>query len=287
MSQHSWLINRNAILATKHQKERVIAPLFEREFGVKVIVPNSFDSDHFGTFTRDIPRAGNQLAAARRKAEAVLELTGETLAIASEGAFYPHPSIPFISCNRELILLLDRTNNLEIVGETLSTKTNYNHQYVKSSSEALEFARKIGFPEHSLVVMSEPNTQKQKEIFKGINQTKTLVEIVDLMLHPKDRDTVYLETDLRAMCNPTRMQVIEEATLNLIQKITQLCPQCSCPGFDVIEIQPGLPCAWCSAPTNLVLAEIYQCQKCQFQEKKMYPNGKKNADPGNCPYCNP
>ncbi|MEO1690834.1 MAG: DUF6671 family protein [Cyanobacteria bacterium J06631_6] len=287
MTQHSWLINRNAILATKHQKEQVIAPLFAQKFGVKVIVPTNFDSDRWGTFTRDIPRVGNQLAAARRKAEAALELTGETLAIASEGAFFPHPDLPFVSCDRELVLLLDRANNLEIVGEQISTKTNHNHKYVHNSTEAWEFAQKVGFPEHSLVVMSEPHTQKQEEIFKGINQTKTLIEIVEFMLQKKVRDTVYLETDLRAMCNPTRMQVIEEATLNLIQKIARLCPQCSCPGFDLLKRQPGLPCAWCSAPTNLVLAEIYQCQKCQFQETKMYPSGKKLADPGNCSYCNP
>lgn len=108
MSQHSWLINRTAILATRHRKEQVIAPLFAQEFGVKVIVPAHFNSDYFGTFTRDIPRAGNQLTAARRKAEAVLELTGDTLALASEGAFYPHPSFPFVGCDRELVLLLDR-----------------------------------------------------------------------------------------------------------------------------------------------------------------------------------
>lgn len=107
------------------------------------------------------------------------------------------------------------------------------------------------------------------------------------MLKKNVRDTVYLETDLRAMCNPTRMQVIEQATLNLIQKIGQLCPQCFCPGFDLIERKPGLLCAWCSAPTNLVLAEIYQCQKCQFQETTMFPYGKKFAEPDNCLYCNP
>lgn len=287
MSEHPWLMNRQVILATKHQKEQVIAPLFAQKFGVKVVVPANFDSDRFGTFTRDIPRAGNQLEAARRKAQAVLELTGETLAIASEGAFYPHPSFPFVGCDRELVLLLDLANNLEIVGEKLSTKTNYNHRYIKNGTEALEFAQEVGFPEHSLVVMSDPYTHKQEEIFKGINQTKTLIQIVDSLLEKKSQDTVYLETDMRAMCNPTRMEVIAQATLNLIQKIGQLCPQCSCPGFDRIEQKPGLLCAWCHAPTNLILAEIYQCQKCQFQATKMYPQGKQFAEPGNCLYCNP
>lgn len=287
ITEHSWLINRTAVLATMHQKEQVIAPLFAQEFGVKVIIPENFNSDRFGTFTRDIPRVGNQLAAARRKAEAVLDLTGETLALASEGAFFPHPHLPFLACDRELVLLLDRVNNLEIVGEQLSTETNYNHRYVKNSVEALEFAQQIGFPEHSLVVMSNPDTHNQEEIFKGINQPETLIEIVDFLLQKNAQETVYVETDLRAMCNPTRMQVIKQATLNLIQKIAQLCPQCSCPGFDLTEQKQGLLCAWCNFPTNLVLAEIYQCQKCQFQETKMYPQGKQFAEPGYCLYCNP
>ncbi|GAB4224689.1 MAG: hypothetical protein Kow0049_00680 [Stanieria sp.] len=284
---HSWLMNRSAILATMHQKEQVIAPLFAQEFGVKVIVPENFNSDRFGTFTRDIPRAGNQLAAARRKAEAVLDLTGETLALASEGAFFPHPHLPFLACDRELVLLLDRVNDLEIVGEELSTETNYNHCYVKNSTEALEFAQKVGFPKHSLVIMSDPDTKREEEIFKGINRPENLIEIVDFLLQKNAQDKVYVETDLRAMCNPTRMQVIKKATLKLIQKIAQLCPQCGCPGFDKSQQKQGLPCAWCHAPTNLVLAEIYQCQKCQFQETKMYPQGKQFADPGYCLYCNP
>ena len=45
MSQHFWLINRTAIRATKHQKEQVIAPLFTREFGVKVIVRANFNRE--------------------------------------------------------------------------------------------------------------------------------------------------------------------------------------------------------------------------------------------------
>jgi hypothetical protein len=135
--------------------------------------------------------------------------------------------------------------------------------------------------------MSDPYTHNPEEIFKGINRKETLCEIVDSLLQNNSQNRVYLETDMRAMCNPTRMEVIKQATWNLSQKIARLCPQCSCPGFDLLERKEGLLCAWCRTPTNLVLAEIYQCQRCQFQETKMYPQGKQFADPGNCLYCNP
>ncbi len=159
MSAHFWFSDRTAVLATMHQKERVIAPILNRELGVKVIVPANFDTDRFGTFTRDIPRTGNQLEAARHKAEKVLAATGESLAIASEGFFFPHPAFPFIVCDRELVLLRDRVNNLEIVGEELSTETNYAHKSVQTIEEALEFAQKVGFPEHALVVMTDRDTR--------------------------------------------------------------------------------------------------------------------------------
>ena len=103
--------NRVAVLATMHQKELVMAPILE-ELGLKVIVPANFNTDTFGTFTREVKRPGTQIEAARIKAQKVLEITGETIAVASEGSFAPHPSLPYISSNREIVLLIDKENDL-------------------------------------------------------------------------------------------------------------------------------------------------------------------------------
>lgn len=81
--QQKAFTNRVAVLATMHQKEKVIAPLLEQELGVKVIVPQDFNTDIFGTFTREVKRLGTQIAAARLKAEKALAVTGETLAIST------------------------------------------------------------------------------------------------------------------------------------------------------------------------------------------------------------
>lgn len=73
MSQtKSWFQNRVCILATMHKKEQAIAPLLEKELEVKVVVPEAFNTDIFGTFTRDIKRLGTQLEAARLKAKKAL-----------------------------------------------------------------------------------------------------------------------------------------------------------------------------------------------------------------------
>lgn len=287
MSEQSWLKNRVAVLATMHRKEQAIAPPLKQKLNMEVIVPENFNTDRFGTFTRDIERAGTQLEAARLKAQTALEVTGETLAIASEGMFYPHPALPSVACNREIVLLLDKKHDLEIVGTEVSLETNFAHQQVKTVQAALEFAQKAGFPEHGLVVMFNKETQNQEEIFKGITDPEQLVETVEFVLKHSPQKMAHIETDMRAMYNPTRMQAIAKATENLIEKIEQICPNCGCPGFDVVERKKGLPCQLCKFPTSLIRAEIYQCQKCQFRQESLFPQGQEFADPAQCMYCNP
>ncbi|HEY9596229.1 MAG TPA: DUF6671 family protein [Cyanophyceae cyanobacterium] len=287
MQHHSLFTNRVAVLATMHQKERAIAPLLEERLGLKVIVPQDFDTDAFGTFTRDIKRPGTQLEAARLKAQKALAVTGETLAIASEGTFNPHPAFPYISLNRELVILLDQANELEIVGQEASTETNYAHQSVSTLEDAYKFADEIGFPEHGLVVMVAASSQSQDEIFKGITTKEQLQEAVSLALAKSPNGKVHLETDMRAMHNPTRMKIIEKATHDLIKKINQVCPSCSCPGFDAVERRQGLPCALCNFPTLMTLSVIYRCKKCDFTQDVLFPNGLDKADPSHCSYCNP
>ena len=63
----SCFAGRTLVVATMHGKERVIAPLLEERLGVRCVVPAGFDTDRYGTFTRDVARAGDQLEAAREK----------------------------------------------------------------------------------------------------------------------------------------------------------------------------------------------------------------------------
>jgi len=275
--------NRVGVIATMHKKEKVIAPLLEPELGVRFILPNNFNTDIFGTFTREVKRPGTQIAAAILKAEKALELTGESLAIASEGSFAPHPLIPYIYSNREIVVLLDKLNEIEIIGEEVSTETNFNHQVVENFAAAYDFAEKIGFPEHGLVVYWENSV----EMIKGITTEAKLQEALNTAFNNSSTGKVHLETDMRALYNPTRMQNIAKATLDLLTKIKSICPQCSTPGFVITQRIPGLPCEMCSMPTNLTLSVIYQCQKCSFQREELFPNGVEFAEPSQCMYCNP
>jgi ribosomal protein S27AE len=277
----SFFTERVGVIATMHQKQKVIAPLLEQKLNIKTIVPDNFNTDSFGTFTREIKRQGTQVEAARLKAESALLITNETLAFASEGTFGPHPALSYLPCNREIVLLLDKTNNLEVIGQALSTETNYNHQIVKNLEAAFNFASKVGFPEHGLIVRID-----HTEIIKGITTEKELIEAVESTLK-QSPSGIQIETDMRAMYNPTRMKNIERATRDLIKKLQQVCPNCSYPGFDVAEYKKGLPCAICHLPTSLTLAEIYQCKHCNFRQEVLFPNSVKNADTAQCMYCNP
>jgi hypothetical protein len=287
MATNSLFTGRVVVIATMHEKEKAIAPILEAELGVQCVVPNDFNTDIFGTFTRDIARPADQIATAKLKAKKALEITGETMAIASEGSFAPHPDLPFISANREIVVFIDMLNQLEIVGQEISTETNFNSQSVRTVEEAESFANKIGFPSHGLVVMLSSDSLERTEIFKGINTEEKLTEIVNFALSKSSTGKVHIETDMRALYNPTRMQNIAKATKNLIQKIHQICPNCACPGFDAIAQRRGLPCGLCNLPTSAIRSVVYQCQKCSFQQEKLFPQGVKVAYPAQCMYCNP
>jgi hypothetical protein len=274
--------DRLITIATMHHKEKVIAPIIKAEIGVRAIVPADFDSDRFGTFTRDIARMGNQLEAARQKALAALELTGGDLAIASEGVFIPYPSYPALPYNQEIVLFLDLINQLEVVSRFDSTETNFSHICVKFFRQVEGFAKQIGFPDHALVVI-----EANGEIHKGIQDIAQLKEIVEIGLQRSPDRSLHLETDMRALFNPTRMKNIERATLNLVQKLKSLCPECEFPDFAIAESKTGLPCEFCGLPTKLVKSQICKCQKCQFTQTVHFPNGQKTADPQYCQYCNP
>jgi DNA-directed RNA polymerase subunit RPC12/RpoP len=278
--------NRVGVLATMHQKQRVMAPILERELNIKVLVPDNFDTDKFGTFTREIERTGNQLEAARLKAEAAIALTGETIAFASEGTFGPHPFLPGLSLNRELVIFLDQKHDIEIIGQQFSLETNFNHKTVKNIEEAYQFSQEVGFPDHGLVVRVQTSEDGSK-IIKGITTDDQLFEAVNLALNQSQDGNAHIETDMRAHYNPTRMKNIEKATWNLIQTIHQLCPNCSWPGFEIIEKKKGLPCSLCNLPTESTLSVIYQCKKCGFSKENFFPQGMETADPTQCAYCNP
>ena len=275
--------NRTIVIATMHKKESVIAPLLVDNFNLKCIVPSEVNSDSLGTFSGEIERKEDPISTLRQKCLLALKTSKLDLAIASEGSFGAHPSLFFAQANDELVMLLDTKNNLEIVARELSTETNFAAQTIKNEAELIEFANKVQFPSHGIILRK--SEKDYTKTYKGI------INWEDLKFHfeeiKKENGTAYVETDMRALFNPTRMKNIQKATQKLIVKMKSCCPKCQTPGFDVTEAVAGLPCEWCYRPTASTLKYISTCKKCSHQRETLFPNEKEYESPEFCNHCNP
>jgi hypothetical protein len=275
--------NRKLIIATKHQKETVIAPLLEKALGVYCFVDPNFDTDTFGTFSGEVERQQDPISTVRLKCLKAMELNNCDLGIASEGSFGPHPSLFFASAGDEFIIFIDKKNNLEIIARELSLETNFNGKDIDSEAELFEFSELAKFPSHHLILKKSKTDTTDME--KGIGDATILKETFNNIL--KKHGCAYVETDMRALFNPSRMDIIEIATKKLVEKIQSTCPECHTPGFGVTNVKQGLPCELCRTPTESTLSLIYTCQKCEFEKEEIHPNGKQTENPMYCNYCNP
>ena len=276
-------IGRNLLISTNHGKEKVIGGLLQKTLGVLPIVLPNLNTDLFGTFTGEIERVDDPFTTIRRKAEWGLSQTDYDLVIASEGSFGPHPSLFFVPADDEILLFMDKKNKIEVIGREVSMETNFGYTEVKTKKELIDFAEKSLFPSHGLILSGDK--VRDNLFVKGIIEEDTLFTAFHYLLKRYKKVTV--QTDMRAMYNPSRMAVIEKACNNLLQNIESLCPVCSCPGFSVREVLTGLSCSLCGSPTNSILAHLYVCQKCTHVKKRLYPNGKEKEEPTFCDYCNP
>ncbi len=275
--------NRKLIIATKHAKERVIAPIFENKLGVKCFVDQNFDTDLLGTFSGEIQRSDDPITTVRKKCLIAMEKNNCDLGIASEGSFGTHPSIFFAKANEEILIFIDKKNSLEIIARELTTETNFNGKYIDSTSDLKIFAREMNFPSHGLIIRNEQNSNIK--ISKGIDTWEKLLS--EFKAFKKTYDKVYLETDMRAMFNPTRMKIIEKTAEKLMSKILSACPKCMTPGFSIVSAEKGLPCKYCNLPTDSTLYYLYSCKHCSHEQKEYFPRKIKFEDPMYCSICNP
>lgn len=275
--------NRRLLIATKHQKEKVIAPLFENALGVTCFISNEFDTDSLGTFSGEISRTADALTTLRKKCLLAMEKNHCDLVIASEGSFGTHPSVFFAKADDELMMLMDAKNQIEIVVRELSMETNFNSSAVTSEADLESFAQQAGFPFHGLIL--KPAADNFNKIIKGITESEELKR--HFLEIKNEYGSVYAETDMRANFNPTRMKVIEKVALKLLKAVESLCPNCQAPGFIVTKALSGLPCICCNFPTESTLSLLSTCKKCDFTNEVLFPHGKTKEDPEYCNFCNP
>ncbi len=273
-----------AALGTMHGKAAAIAPPLAR-LGITLVVPEGLDTDRFGTFTGETPRRGTMDDAARAKARAAIAATGLTVSIASEGAYGPHPVIPFVPIGREVLLWRNAETGQEVMERLTDEAPCYDHVTVFSADEATSFLTRIGFPRTAIVVA--PTGQGAVPLAKGLQDRSAVDDAIGRASRLTDQGGALLQTDMRAHLNPRRMETIGRLAERLAARLGTACPDCTAPGWGLLRVETGLPCAWCDGPTLLVKAEVHGCTHCGLKANRPRTDGLRVADPGHCPVCNP
>lgn len=272
------------VLATKHQKSRALSAPFKKILGAYV-EECLVDTDSLGTFSGEQPRKATAVKTARKKCLMGLNRANTEYGLASEGSFGPHPAIPFIPANTELLYFIDMQNRFEVHLSQVFTETNFAGDEISTLDELKAFSEKTLFPSHALLIRPLKHYSKAP-IFKGINTTADL-EAAFNEVRRHSSSTVWVETDMRAHCNPTRMKNIESLGERLAERLRRYCPSCDTPGWGKVDVTVGLPCEWCGMPSEAVREEIYGCTKCRHRESVLPPHGQTTVSPDYCSYCNP
>lgn len=277
---------RRASLATKHGKAVACGRPFRHALGVELIVPNDLDTDALGTFSGEIPRQGAPEAVCLHKARLGMAATGLRLGFASEGSFGPHPFVPFIPADYEILTFVDDDRGLVIIERVLSVATNFGHREARSVDELSDWLAAVGFPLHGLIVRPK-SAGLGTSIDKGVTSIERLTSAIDRAAAASDEGLASVETDMRAHLNPTRMTVIRKLAFRLARRLATPCPGCAAPGFGRTGEVSGLPCEWCESATEMIRLESWNCAACSYHEERLRRDGLRRAPAQHCPHCNP
>lgn len=267
-------------MPTKHGKAKLVTKHFNEILAMKVqeVV---VDTDVFGTFSGEIERVGTPLETAVKKARLGIETTGNPFAIASEGSVGPDPIFGFINANIETMVFIDNELGIQ-VHETIKSNEIVAFTTTTAKNNLEEFLRKVDFPNHALIV--KPNNGKGA--IKGI---RDLVELEAAISKSRDLSTdghATIESDLRAMCSPSRQINISSVAFKLVQRLSMTCPDCQTPGWGLTSYTRGVECSECGDfSTDAIKQEVLGCFKCEFSTLGAVINV--TLDPARCMSCNP
>lgn len=273
-----------AVLATMHGKEVALRPAFHR-IGVNLVLPDLIDTDQFGSFSGEIPRHGSVTDAARAKLDAACDRTGHAVGVASEGAYGPHPGVPFLATGHELLLWHDRATNHTVYETLVDYEPVYRQLDVTAETPLEPFLTQIGFPDYAVIVA--PRDGDLIHMTKGVQEFAALTAAVRHAVAHSPHGLAIVQTDMRAHMNPRRMRIIGDLGHRLVDRLSVACQSCGAPGFGIIEHVPGLPCEVCGTHTTAVAKQRHGCTLCGASELRSRADGITHADPGQCPRCNP
>ena len=270
-----------------HGKEVAIAPTFADRLGLTIEVAPNLDTDVFGTFTGETPRAGTIRETAVAKARLGMAATGLSIGIASEGSYGPNPFIPFVPGGVEMMVLVDDESGIVVDEHLIDHAPVHQHQVTRDIGEMSAFLERIRFPEHAVIVRANVAPNGDAPIFKGVRTLSLLAAAIADSAAGSQDGFALVQTDMRAHMNPTRMAAIARLAASLCTRIATSCPACGSPGYGQVDVEAGLPCRRCGAASELVKYEIFGCISCRRHERRALSDGRTHADPRQCSKCNP
>ena len=191
-----------------------------------------------------------------------------------------------MACHIELLVFIDEKNDLILHETLIADCTNYSQSCFDNVAHTQQFLDRALFPSHALIV--RPNVWENKTIiFKAIQSVSDFHNAFAMSQHASEDGKVWIETDMRAHVNPTRMEVIGKLSDKLAMRLSSKCPLCAAPGWGYISRKAGLECQECGLPTDRTLHEIYGCIKCAYQEIVRPEDSLKHAPASQCQFCNP
>ncbi len=274
---------RLAVLTTLHGKLEWIAPAMVAATGMRIELAE-LDTDRLGTFSGEIERQGTAMETVVKKARMGMEAMGMSLGLASEGSIGPDPAFPFFGVDREWVVLVDDLHGMVVAEQAVSLGVPAVRGVFGPGELDAEWLEKAGFPEHGLIV--RPEGRFGAGVFKGLCDRAGLAQAMEAAAAVSPSGRVLVESDLRAHVSPSRQRVIAEAAERLGARLKRFCPVCGSPGWGVVSLLTGLPCAACGVWIPQARRGVMEgCCAC-FHQREI-PEARDAADPGRCPECNP
>lgn len=268
-------------LATKHGKLAQIAPEFAslRDWQIELF---EIDTDVYGTFSGEVPRLLTPRDAAIEKARAGALHAGFDFGLASEGTIGPHPQIPFINSDVEVMAFVDLKSDFAIVETLVSSQIQAYASTVNRETNLDDVIAKLDLPAHAANVTI--NIDGERQFKKGIHQPEELLRLVADALGQSA--TVEVENDFRAMSSPSRQANIAALAEKLAARIDSHCPACKQIGWGSVGFEYGLPCSDCfEVVSSVAHSEKLGCVTCDHSELRSL--GRDSVDPARCEHCNP
>jgi hypothetical protein len=269
--------------ATMHGKEKLVAPILQRELGWSVRVAD-LNTDLFGTFSGEIPRSLSAHDTVVEKARRGALHAGLALGIASEGSIGAHPHIPFLDADVELMALVDVERNLQLVVSHIGPGVVALREVWTSTTDLEDIGVRADLPNHAVIVRKGEGRSLWAR--KGIRSVGELGVAIAEARHEGPAGDVVIESDFRAMMSPSRQANIVACATALASRVATVCPSCDTWGWGVVGVKRGMPCKGCGGVVEgAVRADILGCVACPHTKEIAREHAA--VDPAHCETCNP